>query len=276
MRTIGLVLTVVATVLLTAGNIGIWVDRNVADERRFVVAAREALDEVEVQRALARRIVNQMLAQLPLLRTFIGGQIERVVALLIGTPAFEGVLDYVAEQLHAVSVTGQHPTITVPARHADALAQIIATLVPGASGIVQARAGGLEIELFTRRDIPTYERHLRVTRQVGLISGVTGLVTLLVAAGTSGSRRRGLRRAGLAFAAAAGATVLFALAARPWLLGDVPDDAARTIFDHIYSAAIGGVLLQSALVFAVGVALWVAGQLARSDQPAITASATRT
>jgi hypothetical protein len=275
MRGPWLAITSVATLLLLAGNVALWVERNIAHEERFVATTRDVLDEPEVQRALARRIVNQMLADQPVLRTILGGQSERAVSTLIGSEAFDGVLDYVAEHLYAMSITGEYPTITIPAFHAEELAQVIATLIPGAAGMVRGQANALQIEIFARRDIPTFEREVRVTRQLGFAAGALGVVLLSAQVVAAGNVRRGLRWAGLSLAVAAVATLPVAFLARGWLRGRVPDDAARTILDHVYGSTMTSVLLQVALVLAAGAALAVIGELLgpRRARPARSSAA---
>jgi hypothetical protein len=267
-----LALTIVATVLLLAGNIALWVDRNIANEERYVATTRDVLDEPEVQRALARRMVNQLLTDQPLLRTVLGGQTERAVSALITSPAFSGILDYVAEQLYAMTITGQYPTITIPAFHAEALAQAITTLIPGTAGLIRGQANALEIELFSRRDIPTFEPEVRRTRQFGFAGGILGVLLLSAQVIAAGQVRRGLRWAGISLVVVAISTPLVVWLARGWLRGRVPDDAARTILDHTYGSLTDRMLLQSALVLAVGLALVVTGELLASRRPAPSVS----
>ncbi|HUG15427.1 MAG TPA: hypothetical protein VMM78_10450 [Thermomicrobiales bacterium] len=256
-------LIVRSAVLLTLANLGLWVDRGFADEARFVEAATDVLEQRSMREALAEAIVREALADFPALYRLGGGAAERAVADLLATPAMRATLQVIAMHLHVLLVSDERPAFVITSRLLQAIALAIALVAPLQAATLTLDGRTIQVELFARDDIPSYERYIDVARLGGLTAGLLALALLALAVLAAADRPRALPRVAYALMAAAVLSLLIVAPLRRVVTFRIDDTAARTIVTGVHGELAPLLVGQSVALLIAGILLWLAGMLTR-------------
>lgn len=253
-------LIVIATVLLVVANVAVWVNLSFVDTSRFVDTTVGLLQQESMRHAIAQKSVDALLADRPDVPTVAANAAVNGVTTLLDTAALQDALHTVASQLQPMVVTGERPTITIESRAAQALALALgAALPPNTAPAVERSDGVVTIELFSRRDIPSFEPYVRAIQWAGLLSiGIASVLLVLVVWG-SPDWPLGLRRVALALMSAAVVSAVIIIAV-PLVLPDrIPDASAQTIVVGVYRAFASQFLVQGVILFVAGAVAWFVG-----------------
>ena len=256
-------LVAVTAVLLVATALTGYVRSELVDERAFATRTASALDDQEVRRLLATRMVNglaastssDLLAARPLLVS--------VVTALVDTPAFRRLFIRAIERRHRGLVEGEADfVLTLPGR-APAVVESLRSVSPA---LARALPPGLELRVaaLDRRD-----SELRGARLLRDVAGwwwpllVATLLSAAACAALAGGVRRALVHLGAAAAAGGLAVALVEAALGTFVsthaaqAADLDDEGEREAIRAIWAALLGD-LSSAALLFALGGAVLVA------------------
>lgn len=265
-------LIVIAVAMLLVANVALWVNLSFVNTSRFVDTTAGILRQEDMRHVIAEKSVDALLADRPAARQLAGNAAVNGVTTLLGTTAFQDALRTIAGQLQSMLITGERPTITIESRPAQAIAlAVAAALPPDQAPTMQTGGGELTIELFSRRDIPSLAPYVSAVQWAGIVAGVVGLGLLVLLAWGSADWSLGLRRAGLAVMGAAVVSALVIVVLLLVVLAQMPDASARTIVSGVYGAFASQLLVQDAIVFIMGAAVWAVGRLLRPAPARATA-----
>jgi hypothetical protein len=258
-----IVSVVLAAILLFFANVEVWAYRNIATTSTFVDTATNALEQEDVRDALATRIVDRLLEGRPLLQIAAADTLTSVITGVLGSDEFEVVLRGVATQFHQALTKGEQPSITI---QSQALQLIIAAVVkqvaPDRLTDMHLEGGTLTIDLFTNKDIPSYESEIKILRWAGIGAGIVGLFLLALPAIVRRDRWS-IRLAGFALLGMTLVSFLL-MAVNHWLVRtQVDNEQAKTIIsvmlDHFVRALViqtGIIMVIAAVVILIGYAVW--------------------
>jgi|GEM_PF-1004725 len=252
-------LIVIAVVLLAVANIAVWVNLSFVNASRFVDTAVGVLQHEDMRHAIAQKSVDKLMGDRPAVLQVVEHAMVNAVTDLLGTPALQDALRTIASQLQPMLITGEKPTITIESRAAEAIVRTVQAVAPGETPAVQRSGGAVTIELFARRDIPSLAPYVNAIQWAGIVSGVVGVGLLALLTWGSPGWPLGLRRAALAVMSAAVASGILILILGLGFISQVPDASAKTIVSGVYRPFAVQFLVQSAILFLVGLVAWVVG-----------------
>lgn len=250
---------ILAAVLLFVGSLQAWAYPNITDTSRFVETTGEALQREDVREALATRVVDALLQDYPIMLATVRDTMIAAVTGLLGSETFEALFTTVASQLQRALVHGEQLGISIESRELQVSVLAIARVLdPEGSRNLALEDGVLQIELFSDRDIPSFESELTILRWVGIAAGLVGLF-LLVVPFVRRRDRWSVRLAGLVLMSVALATFLTVLLANRFIDLRVSDSQANTVINGIADGFFGWLIAQTVIVLLIGVVLCVLG-----------------
>lgn len=250
---------ILAAVLLFIGSLQAWAYPNITDTSRFVETTGEALQREDVREALATRVVDGLLQDYPIMLATVRDTMIATVTGLLGSETFEALFTTVATQLQRALVHGEQLGISIESRELQVSVLAIARVLdPEGSRNLALEDGVLQIELFSDRDIPSFESELTNLRWAGIAAGLVGLF-LLVVPFVRRRDRWSVRLAGLVLMGVALATFLTVLLANRYIDLRVSDSQANTVINGIADGFFGWLIAQTVIVLLIGVVLCVLG-----------------
>lgn len=262
------ILLVVGLVLVPFGNLGVWVQRQVLDADAFTELAIDVVDEPAVRDALAKRIVDELVAAEP--RLGVGRVVlEPGVAQLLRTDAFRAVFSTAVAQMHTQLEQGADelsldldPILPLVR---DAVARIdssVAALIPEADALPA-------ITVVQRDDAPELWEGVQLTREASWAFPALMLIALVGAIAVANRRVRMLVTVGIGVALLGFLQILVVRLGRELLSDVAGPNVSRGAFTRGYDVVTGTFVTQTIIVAIVGLAVAagvaVTGALGRRD-----------
>lgn len=276
-------LVAITAALLAAAAITGYVRSELVDDRALAARATSALDDEEVRRLLATRMVNglaevatsDLLAARPLL-------ISAITA-VVDTPPFRRLLTRAVERRHRALVKGESDFVLTLPRGARPLVESLRSVSPA---VARALPPDLELRVaaLDRRDF-----ELRTARLLQDVAGwwwpllAAALLSAAACAAMAGGVRQALVQLGSALAAAGLAVAVLVVGLGTFVAShashaaDLDDEGERQAVGAVWAALFGD-LRSAALIAALGGAVVVAlawGAPARERAAAALASLRR-
>jgi hypothetical protein len=220
--------------------------------------------------AIARSIVDQLLAEQPILQAIVRNPLESAIASLLDTAFFRVPLERVAQFIWVTLFINNASVILDIAPLRDFVFGIISALAPQAAATLSPDQLPDQIVLFEADQLPDFQRIANSISWLTWLFLLGGLGLLGLALGRAW-RNPGLRWAlvgwtGIFLAAEAILVLILSIPARSTLVVAVDNQAGRVIVGETYDALIQGlhagmaVLLVLGLVL-VGLCFYMRGQL---------------
>jgi len=266
---------VLAAVLLFVGNLGLWAYRTTSDQTVFVDSTQKVFDREDVRNAVATKIVDRMLRDSPRILQGFRDTLVPIVAGMLKSAPFKGVLAEIVIQLHRAIVTGEPINVTISSPELQQMVvSVLQVISPADAATLAQDDATITFELFAHTDLPSYQRELQTLRWTGIIGGVAGLLLLALPLVVRRDRWS-VWLAGLALIGVFVATALFVLIAGRVIDLQIIDLPTRTMVSGVADELFERLISQSLIVLAIGVVLCVVGLVrwpgGRAGQPAAAA-----
>ncbi|RDG35894.1 hypothetical protein [Streptomyces corynorhini] len=265
-------LIVLLAVLTPVSAVAAWSDLEIGDTGRFVATMAPLDADPHVQRAVADRITDEVMAEVKVgpLQQAVRNLLHDAVLSFATTDAFKNAWRTAVRAAHSaaqqvLSSGGDTVTIDLAPITEEVKKQLMADNVPFSDRIPVRHADDITVleanGLGVWRDVAQWLRAAGIWPAAGTV--VAAVAAVLFAG--RGGRARALIGVGSACAIGAGLLVVAVAVARGSILADLPDDgdraAARAIYDALTMSlrTAAWSLLAAGLVLAVGT--WATGRL---------------
>lgn len=252
-------LLVGGTLLIVLSAIGFWIQSTVMTEDNFVQLTASVLTSEEARNAIARGIVDQLLAEQPILQAIVRTPLESAIASLLNTAFFRVPLDFVAQFIWETLFINNASVVLdiVPLR--DFIFGLISALSPEAAAVLSPDQLPDQIVLIEADQLPDIQR---------IANGIAWLTWLFLLGGlglTGLALGRAWRNVGLRWALV-GWTGIFlvvevilvfilSIPARSTLIVAINDQTGRVIVGETYDVLVQRLMVELFVLFILGLSL---------------------
>lgn len=252
-KRISTVLLSVAVLLLLVFNVSLWAWTTVLNTDAFVNRTGEALTQEESRDAIAARIVDQLLADRPLVLSAVGDTLEGVVSGVLGSDRFRELFAALSTAIHRTLTAGGVDDITIDiSRLREIMIAVLTVINPDGEAASQIANQPDEIVLFEGRDFPAMRRIADTIPWVCAISGLLAGALIAGVIAATPDRRSAIRRLGLMLVVSAIVMMILQLSGRWLALEPFPLADQRTIVATLFDAYARRLFAQSILLLLIG------------------------
>jgi hypothetical protein len=252
------VLIILGVALVPLADLGMWTERELLSTSEFTTLATDVVQRDEVKDALANRLADILVEQVPPLAL---GRFVLVPALkqALGTQQFQTVFEGAVQNMHTQLENGDD-RLTLDL---DAILPIVRDLVANVNEDVASQipqqTGIAVITVVTRDNVPQLWAGVDIAREASWVVPLLSL--LLMAAGVAVAKKRALALilAGLGVAAAALLVVLAIKLGREPLSNVAGSTVNLKAFDAGYEVITDSLVLQTAVLGLLGLVAALVG-----------------
>lgn len=252
-------LLVGGTLLVVLSAVGIWIQSSVMTEATFVQLSGDVLTSEAARDAIARGIVDQLLAERPILQALVRAPLESAIAGLMDTAFFRVPLEFVAQFIWETLFINNASVILNIAPLRDFVFGIITALNPELTANLSPDQLPSELVLIQSDQLPDFKRIANWIAWLTWLFLFAGLAMIGVAVGRAW-KRPGLRWAlvgwtGIFLIAEAIIVYVTSFPARSTLIVAINDQTGRVIVGETYDALMRRLQLELVVLVVIGLIL---------------------
>jgi hypothetical protein len=256
--------TVLLAALIYLGNFSWWLDTPVLELDEFTDATVAALSQESSRETMGQLIADRLVDELPLL-IVLESNLAGLFSELLASPDLEGVLTFVAVEIHDRITTGSDEAVVVDlVGYREVILGPIEAVAPRLAALVPDD-WFTSVEVLGDDSLPDLSRQARWVGAVKFLSILGAALLSLLLLRFADQRGMGIGLIGVAFLLAGFATAVLVPGAKTLALVQAEDRSVEVIISNTYDQFTTH-LKASALVFAlvgvafvaIGVARWAA------------------
>lgn len=249
-----------AALLLVIANLSLWAWLTLLRTDTFIDETSRVLQEERPRAALASLIVDNLLAERPLLQVVLGDTAKGVLDDVLARPDLDAVFSRVAAQMHQSLIASGRVDVTLDAATLEELVRAVA----GISGRLPSLAIGAVVPesgivLFRGDDVPNIHRAAVAIPWVCTLCWLAGLGLAAWGIFRAPDRSRAVVWFGLLLVGVAIVSALMSLPLRGSALVRFAGRDERVIVDVLLDRYIARLYLQTGALLLLGLAIAVAG-----------------
>lgn len=255
-------LAITATVFLLIANFGLWLERQIFNQDRFVQTAVQVIKTQEVRDAISEEIIDEAFADLPKLEQVAEEFLQSPLSALLDSDIVESATEEIAREIQ-VALTSKDPqAVAIDISGVTEPAKNIARVLPNLDKEIESAIRNLpdSIVLIEKGEVPSLYTMGTVFLPLGRISVVAGLAIIvgLIWVAVAGRLSRVLKILGSSLSIGAVIFLILIWALQSSILASVGGGNIQIIVSNIYEAFIN-LLVRQTFVMLLGGLLIIAG-----------------
>lgn len=273
-----ILLLVLGTLLITFSAVGFWVQWALISEDGFVEITGDVLTAPKTREAIALAVVDNLLAQYPILRALVGDPIVAIVSALLGSTLFATVITFVATRIWEVLFANGGRVVLNLQPLQDFLYGIISAIAPNLAADINAADLPAELVLLDPEQLPDMNAVSNKVAWVTWLALLAGLALTGIAIGRVW-RQTALRYAllawtGIFIAVTALIVAILSIPTRSTVVLAVDTSTGRSLVGSTYDVLVQrlytllfGLILVGAVLIVVG--FWQRRRISHVDMQLI-------
>jgi hypothetical protein len=252
------VLIVVGLLLVPLADLGLWTQREVLSTSEFTALSTEVLDQQEVRDALANRLADELVTQVPQLGV---GRFVLVPALgqALGTTQFEGIFERAVADMHAQLERGDDQLTLNLDAILPLVREIVANVDSGLASRIPQETGLAKITVVTKDNAPHLWLGVDIARSASWVVPLLALLCLALGVAVASNRALALVLAGLGLTAVALLVVVALKVGREPLSNVAGPEVDVNAFNAGYDVVTESLVVQTAVLGLVGLVVALIG-----------------
>jgi len=255
-------LSIAAGVLLLLAGFGLWLQRDIFDEDRFVQRTVTIIGTKEVRTAIANEVVDVAFEDFPAAKELFEDFLESSLSAILDSEIIKPAIEEIAGQIHQALTSPDPQAVALDISSVTDPVKAVVKEIPGLDPKVKkaVRDVPAEIVLLKKGEVPSIYTIGTIFMWLSPIAGLAGigiLIWIVWAAGT-GRRPYALRTAGLSIAAVSLVGIVLIKAFRGPILAGISGNL-EIIIESIYDSFTAGLVRQTWYLLFAGLLTAVIG-----------------
>ena len=245
------VLIVLGLFLVPLANLGVWTQREVLSTNAFTALATDVVAQEAVRDALANRIADELVKQVPQLEL---GRFILVPALrqALGTSQFQGIFERAVADMHAQLERGDDQLTLNLGAILPLARELVANVDRGLARRISQQTGLATITVVTKQNVPQIWLGVDIARGASWLVPVASLLCLALGVAIAKNRALAVMLAGLGLAAVALLVVLALKLGREPLSNVAGPSVELDAFNAGYDIVTESLIVQTVVLGLVG------------------------
>ncbi len=255
-------LSIAAAVLLLLADFGLWMQRDIFDEDRFVERTVEIIGTKKVRTAIADEVVETAFEDFPAAKEVFEGFLESTLASLLDSQIIKPAIEELAQQIHQAMTSSDPQAVGLDISSVTGPVKSVVKEIPGLDSEVKkvVRAVPDKVVLLKKGEVPSINTFGTVFIWLGPIAGLAaiGILIWIIWAAGIGRRSYALRTAGVSLAIASLIGILLVKVFRGPVMAGISGNL-EIIVESIYDSFSAGLVSQTWWLLISGVIMAVIG-----------------
>lgn len=255
-------LSIAAAVLLLLADFGLWMQRDIFDEDRFVERTVEIIGTKKVRTAIADEVVETAFEDFPAAKEVFEGFLESTLASLLDSQIIKPAIEELAQQIHQAMTSPDPQAVGLDISSVTGPVKSVAKEIPGLDSEVKkaVRAVPDKVVLIEKGEVPSIYMFGTVFIWLGPIAGLAaiGILIWIIWAAGIGRRSYALRTAGVSLAIASLIGILLVKVFAGPVMAGISGNL-EIIVESIYDSFSAGLVSQTWWLLISGVIMALIG-----------------
>ena len=255
-------LSIAAAVLLLLADFGLWMQRDIFDEDRFVERTVEIIGTKKVRTAIADEVVETAFQDFPAAKEVFEGFLESTLASLLDSQIIKPAIEELAQQIHQAMTSPDPQAVGLDISSVTGPVKSVVKEIPGLDSEVKkvVRAVPDKVVLLKKGEVPSIYTFGTVFIWLGPIAGLAaiGILIWIIWAAGIGRRSYALRTAGVSLAIVSLIGILLVQVFRGPVMAGISGNL-EIIVESIYDSFSAGLVRQTWWLLISGVIMAVIG-----------------
>ena len=255
-------LSIAVGVLFLLSGFGLWLQRDIFDEDRFVQRTVTIIGTKEVRTAIANEVIDVAFEDFPAAKELFEEFLESSLSAILDSEIIKPAIEEIAGQIHQALTSPDPQAVALDISSVTGPAKAVVKAIPGLDSSVKEAVRDVpnKIVLLEKGEVPSIYTIGTIFMWLGPIAGLAGigiLIWVIWAAGV-GRRSYALRIAGLSVAGVSLIGIVLIKAFRAPILSGISGNL-EIIIENIYDSFTAGLILQTWYLLFAGLIMAVIG-----------------